>query len=464
MSNPFLWRHLYSGHAATVFTTYTRRSLASTIPLTIVIDESPGSLKGVALLLHDFIQELHIVDIDRRTVDLLTPLRQTHWPKLEFFSLTKSAGDWDDGPVFPLSPENTPQLRYLHLKHITVLGTQGLPQLTHISLSNLHLAQCHSKLATFLSSCPNLVNVTLDRLNNPALAPIPPIDLPRLRRVILHDMSTRAVQFYLALLRCDREDMAVQVLSRDVPMRRFPLEHLLPRYIPGRPSAIEIASHDYVAAVSNTDTCDYFDLSVTAAGLKNALRFSRDFHTLGEQLPRFFRHSSAYSHVRDVWIVNVPGTVSRHVWDNIATVLAGFTSLETVTVVCDYTRFFDARTNLSLLPKFSDPSFSCSRFKTLRLVHWLTKTISNIPSVAFIRIPLRKMLSQLQSGEYAYIENLTLQHTIHFDLDSNEIEDLKEYIPNVRRELIEALPTMPLPDHCVEPARGPAVTFSTSMW
>ncbi|KAI0696493.1 hypothetical protein C8T65DRAFT_814329 [Cerioporus squamosus] len=189
-----------------------------------------------------------------------------------------------------------------------------------------------------------------------------------------------------------------------------------------------------------------------------------------QHLHRIVADKSSLRKLREVWIVNVPAWYSERLTDIISSVLTSLPALETLTVVLDHSQLPHARPNLRILPRRSYLSEGGSRLKTVRLVHGFSKhpradqsePLSNRVSV---KLSLQKMLFQLLSREYDYLDALTLQTTPHFYIDGMELDEVAEHIrPAVSHGIIDVLPSMPLPDVCFEPASGSKAAFPASLW
>ncbi len=476
LGDPLLWRHIYATCllAGTDGCIEELVSRSEELPLTIVLmNADPSLILSPKVCIRA--QELHMVHMDM-TVYILHTFFQLPWPELQVLSLTHSEETTWNGDNF-ISLSQAPRLRYLHLQHLSTFVSGEMPSLTHISLSMLHLRDCHARMAAFLSSCPNLVNVTLDRMNHHTTPRRPqPLVLPRLKRITFHDMTTPVIQFYLTVFSCPRPGLALQILSPgEVPLRRFPLANLLPQYARGAASSLAISGHLQQDEEDTDDDDDDDDepkllLSVTAYSDTNAFRICRPYEVLMQHLHRIVAGESSLANLREVCIVNVPVSYSARLTDIISSVLASLPASETLTVVLDHSQFARARPNLRILPRSSDLSLKGTRLRTVRLVHGFSKhpisehqsgSPSERPSV---KLPLSKVLAQLLSRQYDYLDALILQTTRHFHIDGSDLEEVAEHIPTVRQETIDALPSMKYPDFCYEPASSSKTAFPASLW
>ncbi|TFK88262.1 hypothetical protein K466DRAFT_78121 [Polyporus arcularius HHB13444] len=471
LGHPLLWRHIHSTYFVAELKGCIEElvSRSGDLPLTVVMNADPSLIILSKACLRA--QELHMVHMDR-TVHLLHIFFQILWPELQVLSLTHSEETmWNGDDLIPLS--HAPRLRYLHLQHLSTFISGPVPSLTHISLSMLHLRDCHARVAEFLSSCPNLVNATLDGMNHHTTPRRPPtLVLPRLKRITFHNMTTPIIQFYLAVFSCPRPGLALQILSPgDVPLRQFPLADLLPQYARGAASSLAISGHlqDDEEDTEDDDKPELL-LSVTAYSETNAFRICRPYEVLMQHLHRIVADKKSLSNLREVWIVNVPVSYSERLTDIVSSVLASLPALETLTVVLDHSQFPRARPNLRILPRLSDLSSERTRLRTVRLVHGFSKhrrsedQSGSSSGRAFVKLPLSKMLAQLLSREYDYLDVLILQTMPHFHVDESELEEVAEHIPTVRHETIDALPSIRYPDFCYEPASGSKAAFPASLW
>ncbi|RPD59356.1 hypothetical protein L226DRAFT_432672, partial [Lentinus tigrinus ALCF2SS1-7] len=185
-------------------------------------------------------------------------------------------------------------------------------------------------------------------------------------------------------------------------------------------------------------------------------------------LHRVIAHKGSLSSLREVWIMNIPVSYSKRWIDTISSVLASLPALETVTVVLDHSEFPPARPNLRILPRLSALSFESTHLKTVRLVHGFCNSPDShsapVTTGASTRLSLEKILLQLSSREYDYLDTLIVQTTPHFYVDGEELAEIAEHIPNVRHETIDVLPSMDLPNYCFEPASSKKASFAGSMW
>ena len=466
LGNPSLWRHIHSTYNLELGI-LELLSRSGDLPLTVVTNGMGVLSVNLLKFTRVRAQELHVVHLDE-DIRFLPAVFDLPWLHLSTLSIIHSEDTRWNGDL-PISLSLVPRLRYLHLHNVSTFVDGNVPSLTHLSLSKIHLAKCHTDVATFLLSCPNLVNATFDGLTNPATPRVPPIaNLPRLKRVTFHNMTTPIIHFYLTVFSCPRPGLALQVLSSGlIPLRRFPVESLLSRYSQGGPSVLEIAGHPVRDIEDPEDESDdEFEhkilVSVTACSETNAFRFCRTYDIIEQHLHRIVADKRSLSKLREVWITDIFASYSQRLTATISSVLASLPVLEMVIVVYDHSKFPQARPDLRILPKLSDLSSQSTRLRTLRLVHGFRKSSGTPQSSA--KLSLKSVLLQLLSREYDYLDTLIVQTTPQFHVDDGELYEVMEHIPTVRHEMIVILPFLDLPDYCFEPASGSKAAFPESLW
>ena len=83
------------------------------------------------------------------------------------------------------------------------------------------------------------------------------------------------------------------------------------------------------------------------------------------------------------------------------------------------------------------------------------------------QLDLSRMLGELETGAYGYLDTLLLEMRPGLDVSPEDLERLERHFATVeRRYYVGRTPTMPLADYCVEPCGGSGGTRSWlgSLW
>ncbi|KAI0735924.1 hypothetical protein C8Q76DRAFT_713755 [Earliella scabrosa] len=399
--------------------------------------------------------------------------------------------------ISPLSPANMPKLRYLHISSVYVLPQVGFSTLTHLAISNVIVQKSgHPQLLAFISSCPMLESIFLNLRDlgmSPLMGPLPPVPLPRLRRVTLQGMSFEAVWFYLPFFSpFIREDFALQVMWHGQAPRPLPWEALLPRDTgtgDAVTSLLAIAAHPLSDSKQGTTLADrrppFPLLSVTTISPKATVRVAGDSRNLYVELNRIVSDHAFLACVRHVWLTNIAEPQPLAQSAAISALLAAAPALETITIVVDHTRVRDAPPCMRLLPKRSERAAGALPVRTLRLVHGITYELFSLvrtvrgdgrgvaaqenrimpaPPPRSVTLHLSRLAAELATGEYNYFEELVVQTSGLLSVDEGELAEVRKHFAVARAEHIAALPSIPVPDYCWEPAGNAQKMFPGSFW
>ncbi|EJF58772.1 hypothetical protein DICSQDRAFT_182295 [Dichomitus squalens LYAD-421 SS1] len=164
--------------------------------------------------------------------------------------------------------------------------------------------------------------------------------------------------------------------------------------------------------------------------------------------------------VREVWITGIPPQNS--ITAAFKSVIAALPALETVVfVITRVTSETDVNSSLCPDPP-PDPGFASHKLKTLRLAYGN----DSYRRGSVVKLSLRRLLEQVETGAYGYFQTLILQMTGRLVVRNGELRRLQARFATVTFEHIGQMPTMSLPDYCVEPYAGPGGSSSWpgSLW
>ena len=150
--------------------------------------------------------------------------------------------------------------------------------------------------------------------------------------------------------------------------------------------------------------------------------------------------------------------------------VAALPALETaVVVVASPVRAgdqLDLEVDLGLLPSAHDPGFASSNLKTLRINVMYENSGARTGGELGQKMRLTKLLDQIWTGAYGYLENVLLQVTRPLEMDGEDLARLEACFGRVVFERVDDVhTTMPLPDYCKEPyAGGGSGHWIGSLW
>ena len=478
-------------------------------PLIVVIN---GGFRKVWRILDEVevqrMQELHVFGLHIRhrpsdTTEKIKRFFRSALPLLESILLSgvsirdKEDEDNDeDGCPFPLDAVPISS-RHMMLKDVAFIPQNTFPHLTHLCLSDIDTPNCHTDIATLLSRCPNLESLAICfpeyRSDTPPIPPgrlPPPLSLDRLRRVTLELPQSRnrviLMNFYLSLFPMDspiHQPVALQILQLGVTDNVSALGPMLHRVTKAE------ATHLSLSLRTHPRGRPWEHLSVSAAGPKGTFHACTENFRGEETEPRrrldvppqpfvdaVLRGCTHLHDVREVWVTSVhpPGTARRFYRDtaeHFKAAIAALPALETAVVVAVTVigtgAEVDLEVDLGLLPGAHDPGFASPHLKTLRInvAHENgPRTGKRKKSVEKIR--LTKLLDQIGTGAYGYLENVLLQVTRPLEVDEEDLARLEACFRRVAFQRIDSVPDMPLPEYCTEPHASPggSSTLYGSLW
>ncbi len=187
LANPMLWSHGYALGRKSTFPIF--RSRSQGVPLTVLLTEKTGKyvrvLRTIRQASFSRVRELHLCEIAQdEFIKSVVPFLQLPWPMLEHLTVATHSNLLNPPQWAPPRVDNLPHLRYLHLRF--VFPQQGLPRLTHLSVSNVMARRdCRPRLVAFILSCPMLESIHLTVMDDFVSEDPAPATHPNLRRVTL---------------------------------------------------------------------------------------------------------------------------------------------------------------------------------------------------------------------------------------------------------------------------------------
>ncbi|EJF58771.1 hypothetical protein DICSQDRAFT_162733 [Dichomitus squalens LYAD-421 SS1] len=217
-------------------------------------------------------------------------------------------------------------------------------------------------------------------------------------------------------------------------------------------------------------------LSITAVGPQGAFHISsepfRDEHRSGDWdlfygsfLNNILCNSIHLSAVREVWISGKHPEAGRqdHITAKFKSTIAALPALETIVFVMTTISCSPPQgPNLTLCPSALDAGFAPRKLKTLRVVYGNAAYRGRIVEA----LSLKRLLQHMDTGFYGYFETLILQMEPWLVVSRVDLQRLKGHFATVKYRHVERVPTMPVPDFCVEPYAGPGGSSSWlgSLW
>lgn len=406
LGNPLLWRHGCTKARQTTLPFILSRS--QNVPLTIVLSDS--TLPDIGRHIHDLcqsehlqrIRELHLCSGEESdsTRQFYSQFGCSLWPALERLTIHFTFGH---SRSLELVPEHMPRLRYLDMWFLPSQFPQiGFAALTHLSVyTTIVQSTMGEDFVRFISTCSSLESLVLNLLNGSPMVwgpprvrvPLPPTVLPRLRRVIFHDLESYMLNFYVSAFALhSRNEIAVQMLwSQYIRAIEIPWDDILPHHPSGSENAPLLVMLQHTSPVGELPS-----LSVTAIGARTTVRVAAIIY------PQL--HQAAFlAGVRDVWIdfPQHPAHITI-----ISRTLVAIPALETVTFVAEYIQCREsAGPSLYVVPKRFERPMGSSRVRTLRFVLGFSKhetpppvTKSQELDHGALELPMKLDLSNLVAG------------------------------------------------------------------
>ncbi|KAI0757622.1 hypothetical protein C8Q80DRAFT_1265515 [Daedaleopsis nitida] len=177
------------------------------------------------------------------------------------------------------------------------------------------------------------------------------------------------------------------------------------------------------------------------------------------------------SEVHELWLVNIPSALPRF-----AAIVETILALEAPHPQRGTPRWSATVTpDLSALPPFRS-SVHCPSLKTLPIVCGfgdyddafkpVARVVSDGEMPGVPRLDLSRVLDQLKSDSAysTYLEHIIIQVTHQVAVDEDELKALERFFATVRFEYVDELPSMLLPEYCVEPEMNTSQKWRGMLW
>lgn len=476
LSRPEWWTHLSSRNVSSIPTFLSR---SNDKPLTMLIESSYVSRRHAIHYTNQLVRlrEVHFLSIDHACMEPFNaPLQMTH-KSLE--KLTLCASDptndrWKTHRVY-IDSGHFPRLQHLviHGMAFRVPAQQGIPTLTHLVLSRIHVRLLCHRVTELIAFSPLLENLVLSRLvteQETELVVVNPPPLLHLRRIYFHDLCFADLRFFLKVTARTAGEAAVQVVNDDVNCSQYNLPLIFKRRMPEGAEALQLSA-------TSSAGSQLHQFAITATNSTHAVRVgTRSDHIYVPRLCEpgiwfepFLADTRIMSSVRELWLF---GAYLNHAdWLTYfgvspKLVFGALPNLQSIVIVTVNSSEQSTLHPPDLYPLpdiVEDPSVDRSQLKKLRLVHCVAPDRQmddsligdEVIEIDTKRLKLSRMLDQLASGGYSYFKELVLQITPDVGLDPVEEERLLEYFETVTIEEIFGPPQMPLPRCCVDEDDGP---------
>ncbi|RDX51460.1 hypothetical protein OH76DRAFT_1554868 [Lentinus brumalis] len=418
-------------------------------------------------------RELHLLLTYKQRVDpLWDPLFDRPYPRLEYFSFCDATAETIPIPFPPFAQGLTSHLRRLSLRSVSVLPWCEFPCLTHLALGDV--TAIHADIIELLGRCPQLESLMIRNIRrrsgpNEAWDKYQDISksLPRLRRVVLQDLRDTFLPFYLYKIPKHPHGYSLQVVGVTAFTKYCDAGAILCDHSVGPVKTVHIGLEPPRWNVR--EPTDFYAPSVAFLGQQSVVRVGTVTRLEAERCvdgPDWLRHTlrdkSTLQAVSDVWVVNFrPGW-----WDAFEIPLrdniSGLPALEVVTIVMDQSRDC-GEPDLRILPDGRDPVFDSPRLKTVRLVYAYDREVEYRRVVETgqycdllkpretKQLSLSKVLEQLKTGAFEYLDRLVLHIAPRFAFYDVELAEVRGYVPQVDIECSDETPRVPLPEYAREP-------------
>ena len=450
------------------------RSRPLTVDLILDKDCSEASpdwhhLSALWPLLAARVIELHIaLESASTTGEPWNPIFKRTCPRLEYFSLY----NWQpEVPVpFPSFAQGmTSQLRHLDLRLVTALPQCDFPILTHLALGDVNVS--HASIVGQLSRCPQLQSLVIRNIrqrSSPSEPQLyPDLSLPHLRRVVLKDLHYNFLPFCLQKIPKRSHSYSLQVIGVVRNPQLCDAGAILHNYSAALPQTIRIG----LARLSPESS--FYTLSVTSLNAQSLVRVGTTTRPSGysasegpEWLGRTLQDKTALRSVTEIWLVNLPLDASRNGWkdtfdDPLHSIIAALPALKMVSIVYDYLHH-DTMPDLRLLPDGREPSFDSPHLKTVQIVYGYDREDEHRRAIEArqyeellkpretTQLTLARLVEQLQTGAFNYLDRLVLRVPSHLILAVSELVKLRESVPQVDVQYGDAEPDMPIPEYARE--------------
>ena len=404
---------------------------------------------------------------------------QADLPRLKVLSVRQVLTIAGEG--CPLSLDQSPNLRFMSLWSVSFVPSSTFPNLTHLALSDVYTRECHLETGNLLLRCPNLESLTVDYPHTSQDIAIPPrrhqpLTLDRLQRVTLKlpSFCGPVMEYYISLLPLSTQStqvpMALQIHHREIEDLSVHFGTLLLH------ATKATASHLSLAMSHGSERDDILHFVITAAGPQGAFHIAseafRDEHCAGDWdllhgsfLNDVLCNGMHLPAVRELWISGKHPHMGnqKHITAKFKSTIAALPALETIVFVVTTTTCTPPEgPNLALCPSVLDAGFASHKLKTLRVVYGNATHRGLVVET----LSLRRLLQHVETGVYGYFETLILQMEPWLVVSRVDLQRLRGHFATVKYRHIERMPTMPVPDFCVEPYAGPggSATWTGSLW
>ncbi|KAI0696484.1 hypothetical protein C8T65DRAFT_663634 [Cerioporus squamosus] len=401
------------------------------------------------------------------------PMFNRAYPQLDSFSLLQATAYDFPAPFPPFAEGVSSHLRRLHLRSVTTLPRCKFPGLTHLALGDIELER--GSIIELLGRCPKLESLIIYKLSSLRIRPNAAGQaqcqdllgsLPHLRRVRLQDLSQTYLSFFL-----DRIPKHPQGYSLHVANRYCDAGAILHGH-----SVVPVSTMHIRLDPSQWNAPEFYSPSVAFLGSQSVVRVETSTRLAFEHpslrnflymdgpdwLRHTFRDKSALQSVSEVWVVNF----RTDWWDACAeplrTTIVALPALEIISIVMDQSRGC-GEPDLRILPGGHDVAFDSPRLKTARLVYGCDRHVEYrriVDSGQYgdllkpretKQLSLSRVIEQLKSGAFEYLDRLVLCAASHLMFDEAEVEQLRGYVSQVDVEYSDVTPGVLLPEYAREP-------------
>lgn len=398
------------------------------------------------------------------------------YPALESLSFFDNTMNLMPVPFPPLAEGLSSNLHHLALQSVKSLPQCELPRLTHLALG--HLQTCDRDLVELLVRCPKLESLFLRRIKLRAARgqkdsrPYPDLSLPHLRRVVLRELQDAFPSVYMHLRAVLKHPHGYSLQLLGISPHRLHCDAgvLLLENSVAPVKTIRIGMEP--ARMELTQQVILYHLSVAFLGERSLIRVRFSVRLKDEQMAEVshwleytLRDKSALQSVSDLWIVDFP---EEYGWwdalqDTLRETIAALPALEAVFIAVNYSGL-SKQLDLGVLPDGREPTFNSPHdLKTVHLVYTYDRHLEYygileegryedlLKPKATRQLSLARVLEQLQTGAFDYLDRLVLHAASHFTFDEVELEALRGYVAHVDVEYSDEKLDMPLPDYAREP-------------
>lgn len=369
-------------------------------------------------------------------------------------------------PPFTTDPDWVPKLRRLCLCSCDLASNTILSSLTHLALHSIQIRRVHTRVESILSACNALQFLHLDKLidDNHLYGAPPGFSLPkptalqtchRLRRVSLRSMASYLASYISSLVSADQPELALQLLHIEWPRGTLHLQ------LPGGVSRLTLGRYPTLSTQG-----EFRWWGMSACGSRHTLRTAAvTIEGAAEPLLRPDA-SAALADVRTLWLADVatltsPGLYSFEV-PVLKAAIAAFPILDTIVLANHFQSDWaeGGRPSLFLLPDARGAAVQ-PRISTLRIVHGYGMDLYKQGDFVGAAPPeghplnLTRILAELASGAYDYLEHLVIEVPGHVRVDARQVARLRPHFKTTQVRVVDETPTMALPEYCVEPRAWP---------